>query len=289
MLIDRGNWPQHRTWALGFLVATILASLWYFAASVGEAARPGGSSPPGFTFGVLGGLIIVFESLLWVRKQLRVRRLGRAQTWLRAHIWLGLLSVPLVILHSGFRLGGSFSTVLMLLFLAVIASGIGGLALQHWLPRRLLEHVPLETVPNQIEILSGQLISEADQLIRATCGPAPGEEAKPSATVVAGTESLRAFYLGNVEPYLRCAAGLDSPLRLQDRAAGLFEDVKTTLPSAAYPAVDRLWEYCNQRRQWDEQDRIHFWLHSWLWVHLQLSLALLLVLVVHVWVAIKYW
>src|SRR5207249_1598623 len=127
---------------------------WYFVESSRSTQWPGGSSLPGFVFGVLGGLIILFEVLLWWRKRVRVWRIGRAQAWMRAHIWLGLLCVPLLIYHSGFRLGGILSTVLMVLLLVVVASGIWGLVLQQILPRRMLDDVPAETIYSQIDYLA---------------------------------------------------------------------------------------------------------------------------------------
>ncbi len=75
MLIFRGgNWPERRPWVLGIVAASLLALGWYGLEGYRAGTWPGGSSGPGFTFGVLGGLIIVFEMLLWVRKKYRVVR-----------------------------------------------------------------------------------------------------------------------------------------------------------------------------------------------------------------------
>ena len=72
--------------------------------SSGSWTWPGGGSPPGFAYGVLGGGIILFEMLLWPRKSLwRGWRLGRTKLWMTAHIWLGLLTLPLLLLHGGFH------------------------------------------------------------------------------------------------------------------------------------------------------------------------------------------
>src|SRR5205807_830691 len=57
----------------------------------------------------------------------------RLQTLQRGHIWLGLLSVLLVLFHGGFRRGGQLSTALLLVLAAIILSGIAGLFLQHLL------------------------------------------------------------------------------------------------------------------------------------------------------------
>ena len=63
---------------------------------------------------------------LGLRRKVRSRNFGRAETWLRAHVWLGLLAYPLVFLHAGFRLGGSLTVVLVVLFTIVVSRGSTG-------------------------------------------------------------------------------------------------------------------------------------------------------------------
>jgi hypothetical protein len=303
-------------------VIAVLAVVWYFLFSRDSTDWPGGASLPGFTFGVMGGLICIFELLLWWRKKVRTWRIGPTQVWMRAHIWLGLLSVPLLILHSGFRLGGDLATVLMILFLIVIASGIWGLVFQQFIPRRLLTDVPAETIYSQIDYVIGHLCDEADRLVLATCGPDPDRPAvtvpeggadgagpyltvgavrsagkvqgkvlqtRVPSTPVAGTELLRDFYNNSIEPYLREGQAAHSPLQVQTRGAVLFRNLRTNLDPAAHDAVNALEGLCDQRRQFDEQARLHFWLHCWLWVHLPLSVALIVLMVVHAIMACMYW
>jgi hypothetical protein len=326
VLINRDEFPRHVPWIVGCLAVAVLSAVWYGAAYLGSGGwnfRPGGSQPAGFTFGVVGGLICLFEFLLWPRKQRRAWRLGRVQVWMRAHIWLGLLAVPLLVLHTGFRWGGLLSTVLMILFLLVIASGVWGLVVQQFLPSRMFERVPAETIFSQIDHVLAQLLREGDQLVTATCGSEPGEHEAPetddeaftevaSAHRVVGAvrtagrvqgkvletrsalafvpdaEFLRAFYRDTVKPYLLDTAQADSALRVGSRAAILFQDTRTRLPQPAHAALAALEGICDQRRQLYDQARIHFWLHNWLWVHLPLSIALIVLMFVHVFYALKY-
>ena len=322
LLFERKSWPPHRRWLYFCAAAVVAATAFYFgfAYTNNPPTWPGGSSLPGLTFGVLGGLIILFEFLLWFRKKVRVWRIGRAQTWLRAHIWLGLLCGPLLLYHSGFRLGGALSTLLMILLLMVLVSGVWGLTLQNLLPTRMLEQIPAETIYSQIDRLSAQLAAEARELVLATCGPMAGEaesngaeqaapvpflvvgavrsvgkvqgkvlETRVAPPQVPGAESLWAFHQETIEPFLHGAAGRGSPLRLRERSARMFAELKTRLPPAAHPAADTLAAMCEERRQWDRQARIHFWLHNWLWVHFPLSVALIVLMFVHVWAALRYW
>ena len=324
MLVDRENWPHHRRWVIFCAVAFIAATIWFVSARVTDkdGRWPGGASAPGFTFGVVGGLIILFEFLLWFRKKVRVWRIGRAQAWMVAHIWLGLLCLPLFIYHSGFQFNGVLSNILTVLLIVVIASGVWGLILQQLLPRRMLDDLPAETIYSQIGYLSEQLLLEGEQIVRATCGPAPGEATKPgddpeeqalhmhmvvgavrtvgqvqgkvletraSTPAVPDSEGLRIFFKTSVAPFLKQGPEPSSPMRHQARAAAMFQELKIQVPRAAHGAIDTLERMCTQRRQWALQARMHFWLHNWLWIHLPLSVALVVLMVVHAFVAIKYW
>jgi hypothetical protein len=305
VLFDRSNWPQHRPWLFACLLVLIGAIAWFVVAGLDQSEWPGGSSLPGFTFGVVGALIILFECLLWLRRKVRVWRIGSAQVWLRAHIWLGLLCLPILILHSGIRHGGTLSTTLMVLLVLVIASGIWGLILQNRLPRRMIDDLPTDATFAQMNSLVLQLVGEAEQLVSATCGSkieasdAKAEAAvvgvirivrmRPPATLVQEAEPLAVFYREQVAPFLRDGTSSDSPLNNANDAAALFRNCKAQLPPAAHETVDVLECYCQQRRHWDRQARLHFWLHCWLWVHFPLSAALVVLMATHVFVALKYW
>jgi len=71
----------------------------------------------GLFFAALATGVIVFECLLGLRKKYPASRLGRVKTWLSAHVWLGLLSFLLILLHSGFHWGHGLAALLMWLTL----------------------------------------------------------------------------------------------------------------------------------------------------------------------------
>jgi hypothetical protein len=323
VLIDRRNIARHRPWIAFLIIATLGASVWYFLASRGASGWPGGSSAPGLTFGIVGGLLILFEFALWGRKKVRAWRIGRVQDWMVAHIWLGLLTVPLLVYHSGFRWGGSLSTVLMVLFLVVIASGVWGLILQQVIPTRMLHQVPAETIHSQIDRLVGFMVEDARRLVSATCGPLPGEDAQESEqrevsqgapvshmtvgavqtvgnvqgkvlvtrvpkVAVPGSEPLRTLFLASIEPYLLQGKRSRSSLILKNKADFIFRELKNKLGPGTHDAINILENLCDQRRQLDRQRRLHYWLHNWLIVHLPLSVALVVLMGVHIWVALKY-
>ncbi len=172
LIIDRKSWPKDRRWVIGIATISIVATIGYLYEWVSVASLPGGSSRSGFLYGIVAGLIIAFELLLWPRKHVRSWRIGSAQQWLRAHVWLGLLSVPLVLMHAKLLfIGGLLNWAIMITFLIVIASGIWGLVLQQFLPRMLLEQVPAETIYDQVDHVASQQCKETERLVKATCEP----------------------------------------------------------------------------------------------------------------------
>ena len=46
--------------------------------------------------------------------------------------------------------------------------------------------------------------------------------------------------------------------------------------------------YCDERRQWGEQERFQFLLHSWLLFHVPLSVLLLVLGAAHVFASLYY-
>src|SRR6266849_176175 len=99
--------------------------------SLHSAQGPSGGSGLGLTYGIVGFSFMLFAGLLGLRKTFPVWRVGRAQSWMRGHLWLGFLSFPLILFHGGFRFGGPLTRTLMWLLIFVFASGVLGAALQH--------------------------------------------------------------------------------------------------------------------------------------------------------------
>jgi len=260
---------------------------------------------------------MLFAGVLGARRKVPTWQIGRGTFWMRGHIWLGLLSYPLILFHGGFALGGPLTLALMILFTIVIISGIFGLLLQQVMPRLMLTRVPLETVYEQIDSIVGQLRTESDELVAAACGPLGGELAMvpvaverraggglgdrgghaPRSTVRAHPAPLpptpesgilREAYLREIRPFLDPHGSSNGILGNPGRAQNLFRQLRTALPTLLHPTVSELEASCEERRQLRDQKRLHHWLHGWLLVHVPLSLALLLLGAAHAVVALRY-
>jgi len=166
MRIDK----TQRGWA--FVSAGILAicAVVYTVYSFESPLGPRGGSAVGLAFGIVGFAFMIFAALLGARKRVPTWRVGRAQAWMRGHLWLGFLALPMILFHGGFHFGGTLTQVLMWLLIITVLSGVFGAALQHCIPRLMTTDVPLETIYDEIGRVRTLLREEADRAIESICG-----------------------------------------------------------------------------------------------------------------------
>lgn len=323
MLSDRKAFVAlHLRWFIAAVLATTAAAVWYGWEAAGRNRWPGGSSLVGLTYGVLAGGIIVFECLLGLRRTRLFRTarwLGSAQLWMKAHIWLGLFAVPLVVMHTGLQWGGWLSTLVAGCFALVTASGFFGWFMQNLIPRWLIEAVPTETIHSQIADVANQLSSDARRLVGMhvpaveTFELASQKSHRHGKLVMAGAprrvgtmverlprarqespqelvvpELLRETVARDIEPFLRTGRS-DRGLHKAQRCGWHFEELKRRINDRELQTVVRqLEQLCERRRQMNLQQTLHWWLHGWLSIHLPLALMLLILLVGHIWFALRY-
>ena len=334
MLLSRSRFDSlHRAWLLLVLLATSAAAFWYVWVWRESGRLPGGGSWPGLTMGIAAGLICFFEFGLALRKTslFRTRRsilgipLGTARHWMAAHIWLGVLAVPLVAMHASWSFGGTLSWLLAWSFIVVIVSGVVGLVLQNVLPRLMTELVPEETVYSQIDELGRQFAVDAVRASELYGGPAEegrwdhllstsrktAETTDTGRRISGAPRSVGTMVPRARQPEVDLPAGAQSPelhraleqgvveflLTGQQRSGRFdtsqqiewyFEDLAQRVRPEARPAVEQLRGLCQRRRQLNLQRTIHFWLHSWLSFHLPLSAAMMWLLVAHILGAVVY-
>ena len=258
-----------------------------------------GGSQFGLWCGVLGSVCMVLAGLLPLlrrRALLLPRRLPSRAFWLQGHIWIGLLSLVFIGFHSGWRLAGTLVTVLTLVYLVVIGSGIVGLVVQAVLPHRLTTASRHEVPPDQIASVCAAWRAEADDLVDRIAGAVPlcalasrGPAEADSSGEVSLARSLRGLYHRKIRPGLYEAAPWGWPAggiaRLEADLARLRHEARSPTEEAA---LDRLAAICRERFELLGQQWRFWWLHAWLPVHIGLSAALLVLGVAHAVTALWY-
>ncbi len=333
----------HVPWFLFVVIATVIAT-WVYVGNFLPDRLPGGfrlpgalvqstsgqrnagGTPVGLVMGSIAFAIFIFAGLLGVRKKLLRLKVGSVQSWMRAHIWLTLLTIPLVLLHSGFRVGGPMTLLLLVLYVIVMVSGIYGLILQHRMPRLMQERVPVETIYQQIPHVRRKLQEAAEQL-RATfdasgtnkvlgaaaartseaLGLASGSEygtANPVRDAVTSAVSVEQvapvsdpesenamveFLDRLVLPYLRSTRVSRTGLAKVRFADDAFRFVKLQVAVPYRGLVEEIQAWCDERRMLDLQSKLHHWLHAWLFIHVPLSFVLIILTAWHAFVTLFYY
>ena len=159
-----------RGWAIASLAIFAASAAVYVFFALNTPQGPRGGSTIGLLFGSIGFAFMLFAAFLGARKRVPTWRIGRAQAWMRAHLWLGFLALPMILFHGGFHFGGTLTRVLMWLLIITVFSGVFGAALQHYVPRAMTSDVPLETIYDEIAHVRSLLREEADRAVESICG-----------------------------------------------------------------------------------------------------------------------
>ena len=310
MRIDR----HHISWAIFVTVATFIAGALFlaefypqylpfrvelpkFLSGAPRERNTFGATPLGLFYGALALAIFLFASALGIRKKRRLWRIGNVQVWLRAHIWLTILTIPLVAFHCGFHAGGPQTTTLLILYAIVMGTGFFGLALQGFMPRLMKEMVTREVVYEQIPHIR-QLIHEGATAMRASLleviGPPKTAAAEAGGAVAVETDPsvlvLVEFLDEECLPYLEAARVRATRMRLGDKRSSddIFRLLRLNVSENFRGKVDELQGWCDDRRLMDLQTKLHHWLHGWLLIHVPFSFALLVFTFWHAYVTWVY-
>lgn len=302
----------HRGWLIASILILGASTAVYVLYALSAPHGPRGGSAIGLVFGFTGFGFMIYAGLLGARKQVPVWRLGRAQAWMRGHLWLGLLALPLILFHGGFHFGGRLTSILLWLLIITVVSGVFGAILQHYLPTVIFQRIPMETIYDEIDRVRDQLRAEAEAFVADLCGGVPETvaiELVPEGGIRAGgftamrprgggggqygmteeeVEPVRAFYETELLPFLQAPGASGSRLADDTRSTAAFTKLRMLVPPAAHPVVANLENLCEEERQLTRQARLHKLLHVWLLVHIPLSLALLLLSFFHAVIALRY-
>ena len=188
-----------RSWlfvSIGILVVSVAI---YIPYALTTSRGPTGGSAIGLLFGIVGFAFMIFAAALGARKRVPTWRLGRAQAWMRGHLWLGFLTLPLILFHGGFHFGGTLTRVLIWLLIVTVTSGVFGAVLQNYIPRMMTKDLPLETIYDEIGHVRRLLLEEADHAMEALCGPMGFKyKSEDAGQRAGGFTAMRALSAGTV-------------------------------------------------------------------------------------------
>lgn len=122
-------------WLKVSLTICVLSLIGYVSTDF-DPVRNGGTWY-GYTLGVISTLLILWLSVLGVRKRAITAGHWSLKGWTSAHIYLGLSLIVIATLHTGFQFGWNIHTLAYALMIFVILSGIIGVVFYVYIPRRM--------------------------------------------------------------------------------------------------------------------------------------------------------
>lgn len=136
-------------------IAICVLSLIGYVSTDFDPVRNGGTWY-GYTLGVIGTLLILWLSLLGVRKRAITAGHWSLKGWTSAHVYLGLSLIIVATLHTGFQFGWNVHTLAYALMMFVIISGALGAVFYLYLPRRMST--------NRAEMGEGDMLTDIQSL-----------------------------------------------------------------------------------------------------------------------------
>jgi hypothetical protein len=127
---------QRRSYELwSALGAMLLITLLYLWVVIRLDAMPPAGDLFGHGLGIVGFLLMLMtETLYSLRKRSRSARWGRMSSWLRFHIFTGLVGPYLVLLHTSWKFNG-LAGIVTALMIVVVLSGVVGRYIYTAVPR----------------------------------------------------------------------------------------------------------------------------------------------------------
>jgi hypothetical protein len=233
--------------------------------------RPNGGTWYGYTLGTIGLGLILWLSLLGVRKRRINPGVWSLKAWTSAHVYLGLSLVVVGTLHTGFQIGWNVHTLAYVLMLLVIATGIYGVVVYATLPASLSANRKEMTRAQMLDALTAidrQLESAAQPLGRA------------EADLVIAALAQDVFYGGPIARLTASYPGCATARALRGMGGGSDEAARVTA------LLERRREQLAQIRG---ALRIRAMLEVWLFIHIPLTIALIAALTAHVISVFYYW
>ncbi len=241
--------------------------------------RHNGGSWYGYILGTIGALLIMWLSMLGMRKRWMTRGNWSLKAWTSAHVYLGLSLIVIATLHTGFQLGWNVHTLAYGLMMLVIISGIFGVSVYAIIPRAMSE--------NREEMTENQMLSGLRSIDRQLHDGAQPLDQRHAALVQRSLDQ-NPFGGGILRRlsgrYPRCATR---------RAQSAIHLDTVSSPNIGDDALEKIDILLSRKNAMLMRLRKHLRykavLEVWLYVHVPMTFALIAALTAHIISVFFYW
>ncbi|AKM11383.1 hypothetical protein AB433_00140 [Croceicoccus naphthovorans] len=269
-----------RWWKIAGLLCLVSLLAYIFAPL---PAQHFGGTWLGYTLGTIGAGLIVWLTLLGVRKRAMTPGTWSLKAWTSAHVYLGLSLIVVATLHTGFDLGWNVHTLAWGLMMLVIASGMVGIWFYWALPQAMSQNRYDEDGAVTEKQMIEQLRS-IDRQIHDAAQPLSPEDAAVVDRSLEQDPFDGSVWNRMTGRYANCETR---------RAAATLREARAFRPRVADDPLDRVDALLSRKEAMLARLRRHLRLKSllqvWLYVHVPTTFALLAALSAHIVSVFFYW
>lgn len=257
----RSRWPL----LFSAILTPLLVSFYFYFLSANPLHRANFT----LVYGILGSVSIVFLTLYIIRRNTYRHWHGSMHSWYQAHIYIGIISLVLVVMHTGFDFTGTFSVFLLILFFLVIISGIIGLLIYIHVPSSLTKYGRDVIADEEILDRMENYLNEADDLVSNT------------------SHEFRKLYQKSIRPFFRSKRTKWKYLFTEERELinkhkNMMEHYKNILSDKDYYDLNILSSILVEKEKlafmWTKIMLMKVWLNF----HMPLTFAMLAMLLIHI-------
>jgi hypothetical protein len=241
--------------------------------------RHNGGSWYGYVLGTIGAGLILWLTMLGVRKRAMTRGRWSLKAWTSAHVYLGLSLIVVATLHTGFQFGWNVHTLAYGLMMVVILSGIYGITVYATLPQSLSDNRGEMTKPQMIDAMR-----KLDRQLQIAAQPLAEDDTE---MVMLSTEE---------DPF---AGGIFRRLSGSYPKSGTrraLNELRRRLPTLVGEEEDAVANVVNilERKavalaRLRRHLRLKALLEVWLYIHVPITFALIAALIAHIISVFFYW
>lgn len=264
-------------WLKRATIISLLAIVSYLITDV--QPRHNGGSWYGYTLGSIGVVMILWLSLLGIRKRKMSRGHWSLKAWTSAHVYLGLSLIVIGTLHTGFQLGWNVHTLAYVLMMIVILSGIWGISVYATVPKLMSANrdqtteaqmlASLRSIDRQLHDAAQPLDQEYAELVRSSLD----QDAF-------GGGIIRR--MANRYPSCTTIAAHDTIMLVKESQSRMRDD-----------PLEKVASLLGRKRAALARTRRHLQLKAmlevWLYLHVPLTFALIAALTAHIVSVFFYW
>ena len=269
-----------RWWKTAVVVCVICFATYFL---IDVQPRHNGGSWYGYTLGTIGFGLILWLTMLGVRKRAMTPGRWSLKAWTSAHVYLGLSLIVIATLHTGFQLGWNVHTLAWSLMMIVILSGVFGIYVYATLPKALSQNRYDEDGAITEKVMIEQM-KQLDRQIHDAAQPLD-----PQAAAIVERSLGEDVFAGSFWKRARNSY----PGDLTRIAMTELRKLRNFRPRTDDDPFERVETLLTKKEALLAKLRRHLqlksWLQAWLYIHVPATFALIAALTAHVISVFFYW